>query len=378
MPMVTTLRPLCLYGSVEWDRMPIQACTSSGARHTRWVTRGMPKLGEYKWLLDIAFFLYETREDAEKGENAGGTGFLVAVPSERWPDHLHHIYGVTNWHNPCRFGASVIRVNSKSGPPDIIERDPSEWYFIPGPHGYDVAVVPLDDVLRPNRHKVEALGPSLFLTPEDISHLEINAAEDVFMLGRFIDYDGIEVNEPSLRFGHISIMAAAIEQPNGCRHTSHVIDMHSRTGYSGSPVFVYRTAGAIFARPNTIMGGGHTLKLLGIHWGQFPEQWEIADGESPKSEAASLITTGKYVKGLSGMTCVCPATSIMEVLQMPSLKKQRQEQEKIWAKRLAGTGLPVAEGAIKDHDEAANPAHREDFNRLLGAAVKPPKPSDQT
>ena len=299
----------------------------------------MPKLGEYKWLLNTAFFLYGSVDDARRGKRAGGTGFLVAFPSERWPDHLHHVYGVTNWHNPCRVGASVLRVNSVSGPPEIVDRDPSEWHFVPGPQGYDIAVIALDDVLNPKLHRVDALGPSFFLSADDIKKLQIDAAEDVFMLGRFIDYDGIEVNEPSVRFGNISIMQAPIEQPNGCRRPSHVIDMHSRTGYSGSPVFVYRTPGAIFAKANTIMGGGHILKLLGVHWGQFPERWEVKHNEMRSSSEegwppAPIIREGEYVKGLSGMTCVCPAAAIMEVLNLPNLNKLRKEQERRWAEKL--------------------------------------------
>src|ERR1700730_10815269 len=46
------------------------------------------------------------------------------------------------------------------------------------------------------------------------------------------------------RFGNISLLAsddAPIEQPNQQRRPSHIFDMRSRPGFSGSPVFVYRT-----------------------------------------------------------------------------------------------------------------------------------------
>jgi len=288
----------------------------------------MPKLGEYEWLLDTAFFLYPTVDDAKRGTKAGGTGFLIAIPSERWPDDYHHVYGVTNWH-VVESDSRVIRINRKSAAPAAFERTPSDWHFVPGPHGYDVAVTPL--ALSPDEHRVAALGPTFFLTDDDVVKHEINAGEDVFMLGRFVDYDGIEVNEPSLRFGNISIMRAPIEQPNGCQRTSFVLDMHSRTGYSGSPVFVYRTTGSIFAKPNTIMGGGHLLKLLGVHWGQFPERWEFADARD-----SSSITKGKYVTGFSGMTCVCPAVAIREVLELPELRRMRSQIE---SQRLAQLGV---------------------------------------
>jgi hypothetical protein len=63
------------------------------------------------------------------------------------------------------------------------------------------------------------------------------------------------------------------------------------------------------------------MKLLGIHWGQFPEIWQLSAGQI---EEASLITDGKYVKGMSGMTCVCPSSAIWEVLNLPELPKMRE------------------------------------------------------
>lgn len=67
------------------------------------------------------------------------------------------------------------------------------------------------------------------------------------------------------------------------------------------------------------------FRLLGLHWGQFPEEWELRR-VSKVSEARKkgLITEGAYVKGMSGMTCVIPAWHIMEVLQMPRLRELRR------------------------------------------------------
>jgi hypothetical protein len=58
----------------------------------------MPQLGQYKPIMDTVFFLYPTEEDARAGTKYGGTGFLVGVPSKRWPDEYYHIHGVSNWH----------------------------------------------------------------------------------------------------------------------------------------------------------------------------------------------------------------------------------------------------------------------------------------
>src|SRR3712207_7995101 len=48
---------------------------------------------------------------------------------------------------------------------------------------------------------------------------------------------------------------------------------------SGSPVFLYRTPGSIFANTGVLLGGGRTMFLLGVLWGQFSERWAIKRSE---------------------------------------------------------------------------------------------------
>ncbi len=155
---------------------------------------------------------------------------------------------------------------------------------------------------------------------------DIGPAEDVFTVGRFIDYDGNETNEPSFRFGNISIVNATIKQPTRYLGSSLVIDMHSRTGYSGSPVWVYRTPGTVFAKDNDLAMTWHYIKLLGIQYGQFPEVWEIKDQKAPNPRAAqsTLLTDGKYVEGWSGMSCAAPSYAILELLNDQKLQEMRR------------------------------------------------------
>lgn len=270
------LRPL----DVEFAKVPVTAYGSQGTPYVRWIRCGMPKLGKYSGILDTVFFLYENRDDAEKGVQSGGTGFLIAVPSKRWPDNFVHIHGVTNWHVAV-FGANspptpCVRVNVRGSKPEVFEFDSSEWIFKPG--GPDVAISP-PLRLTASHQAIYLESNSFILSAADEKEHEIGPAEDVFMIGRFVDYDGTEQNAPALRFGHISIMDAKVQQLTGYAGRSIVVDMHSRSGFSGSPVFVYRTLGSHFIEPGkpgqVLTGGGHYLKLLGIHWGQFPESWEL-------------------------------------------------------------------------------------------------------
>lgn len=335
------------------------------------VPYGMPKIPPA--LLDCTFYLYDSRDDAIAGKEFGGTGFIVGYTSQAYPNEIAHMYGVTNWHVAVRDGSSVMRLHRKDGTAQIFEFGPEQWQFIPGEQ--DIAAIPIP--LNQAEHKFSYVPDTIFAEKTVIEKHGIDAGEDVVMVGRFVDHDGREQNNPACRFGNISLMPSQIEQPNGAMQESYCIDMHSRSGYSGSPVFTYRTPGTNLASGGLNMMDQFLL-LLGIHWGQFPEMWELTDkkklSESAKREP--LIVEGLYIKGLSGMTCVSPAWRIREVLDLPVFKSGREKMDKVYAQIKDLKPLPpLAETATKSK---SNPTHREDFNRLLGAAVKPPKSSDQT
>jgi hypothetical protein len=123
-------------------------------------------------------------------------------------------------------------------------------------------------------------------------------------------------------------MPAPIKQPNGTTADSFCLDMHSRSGFSGSPVFVYRTIGGDLGE--TIRTLQHSqrafLRFLGIYGGQFPEDLKRGDGD--------------YVKGLSGMTCALPAWNIFDVLNHEKLVTQRSLEELQLKKYAMEHGLP--------------------------------------
>jgi hypothetical protein len=107
----------------------------------------MPKIPAM--IRNAAFYLYPTSDDADRGRNFGGTGFLISVPSKRHAKYgIAHIYAVTNWHVAVQ-GSPVIRFNTKSGPPDIIDADVHDWFF-DGVH--DIAVLPVN--IDPDLHAV--------------------------------------------------------------------------------------------------------------------------------------------------------------------------------------------------------------------------------
>jgi hypothetical protein len=297
----------------------------------------MPRLGHYQSLLKSVVFLYETVEDAVAGKKSGGTGFLVGVPSEA--QGRNYAYCVTNWHVACQ-GAPIIRINKRAGSPEILDVPIDHWHFLPG--GPDLAVTAVR--IEPEEH--DAILFQLSREEEDLSKTQFgpfDVGDDVFMIGRFIDYEGAETNRPALRFGNISIMNANIRQKTGYRGPSIVVDMHSRTGFSGSPVFAYRTSGSHFGKggvAGAIKGDeeifvGHTMQLLGVHFGQFPEVWKIGDVPISREEETSLLTDGKYVEGLSGMTTVILANDLRALLYQEKFVTARKEADELLKQSLA-------------------------------------------
>jgi hypothetical protein len=276
-------------------------------------------------VLYSTFYLYPSVEHAENGANFGGTGFFVAYPTGQ-PSTPNLMYAVTNWHVAVRDGASVMRVNKKGGGFDVLEFDPSEWEFVP--KGPDIAILThVQLAIRESVHEVVGLEIGLFLNTNDLAILGIGPGDDIFMIGRFIDHEGTASNVPAARFGNISTMPQIVPQPTGADDIpSFILDIHSRTGYSGSPVFVYRTHGSDLTRSDLITGPlTHFIKLLGVHWGQFPEQWEIESGKKAKVEGVSVSDDARYIKGMSGMTLAIPAWKLWEFLDRPKFKDQRNK-----------------------------------------------------
>lgn len=304
-------------------------------------------------LLDSTFFLYSSKEDAEKGSNYGGSGFIISMPSEAWGSEITYFYGVTNWHVAVSGRCYFVRVNTCDGYTEIFEYDSIDWVF--DESGDDLAIILLD--LDSDKHTIAPIPIDLIykkdvlLSPEE---LNIGLGDDVFMLGRFVDSDSKKNNQPTARFGHISAMPSPVYNPAIKRsNESYFLDMHSRSGYSGSPVFAYRTPGTnleyILEHLKPSLQDSKFL-LLGIHWGQFKETMPIKGCEN------------EHVIGMSGMTMAIPSWKILDLLQAEKLVKQRRIADEKWGRifeeegRYPGRAVP--ELSVKEDDSS----QKEDFH----------------
>ena len=196
----------------------------------------MPHIPDF--VADCAIYLYESKHAAVHGQDAGGSGFLVHIPSSVDPRALH-VYAVTNSHlvdgsKDARFW--TIRLTKKGGGIDTIQTKKDDWFL--HDNGDDVAIYPISFDI--NAFKWWSVPRDLFLDKEGMRAYKIGYGDDVCMIGRMISQSGKEKNTPVARFGTLALPADANEliKHDGRKNEAFLIECHSVSGFSGSPVFL--------------------------------------------------------------------------------------------------------------------------------------------
>lgn len=284
-------------------------------------------------LLDCSFYLYESVEAAQKGEEFGGSGFLVHVPTEH--EGFVALYAVTNKH-VVKDGFSVLRLNTTDGAVDTISSKPESWLH----NGNDVAILPLE--MEGKRFKWFSIEVNRFITPDIISNYRIGPGAETVLIGRLITAEGRQRNRPVARFGNLSMMADPNEpfiRDDGEEQESFLVECRSLSGFSGSPVFVYTTqtyfgddapkireTGELIPETSETEGlkmdlislsGTFGPWLLGIDWGHLP-LWR------PVYENNRETETNYEVEANTGIACVVPAWHIVDILNQEELVMQRK------------------------------------------------------
>lgn len=352
--VLSTLR----FQDAEFERMLAWCWSPLEGKSLRWVPYGVPRLNPA--FKNMVFFLYGM--DPESGEVVGpiGTGSFIGLEG-KGTIHARHFYAVTCWHVAVQGGASILRVNTSDGKSRFIELDPLEWQYIPGAD--DLCAADVTERVA-NGDEFSFVSPRLIVTKDFVRAEELEIGEDGFMLGLFAEQPGTDHNMVAARFGNVSLLAsddAPIEQPNEQKRPSHIFDMRSRPGFSGSPVFVYRTpAGdlrnaaqrgrdkAFRRRMKQTFGGtareagfidideitddweaekNTFVALLGIHAGQYPEKVEARKENRTSAEHDDIVRDRDKLKIPSSMTVVVPAWEIMNLLNLPVFQAARRKRD---------------------------------------------------
>lgn len=278
--------------------------------------------------LHCAIYLYPTGDDARAGKSAGGTGFLVSVPSERHPE-LSHVFAVTNRHVVARGQrfdpAPVIRMNTADGRVAVVELTPECW--IEHPNGDDLSVAHLSaENLRDFRY--ETVPIDRFITEANATPPRDGQTEyyggnlwigaPCILVGRFMNHEGRQQNTPAVRFGNLSMFPhePIMNTETGLWQESFLVEVHSIGGFSGSPVFL------VVGQASMWQGG--LAWLLGVDWGHLKTKLRVLK----RLEDGTSESTDYYVESNTGQATVVPAWKLRELLtESPEVIKAKRTED---------------------------------------------------
>ncbi len=285
-------------------------------RKTETIHKKMPLIIDL--LPNIVFYLYKDEASAKSGREYGGTGFFVCRNING-----KYVYAITNSH-VIKEGYSTIRVNRiDRGKPDIIPLTERNWISHSG--NADVSAAFVQDSCQYN---FESLNANYLLTKDMLNSQDncVFLGEEVYMLGLFSGSAGINYNRPVARSGIISQLPHETERiiydKSGVTEPQEafLMEMHSISGFSGSPVFYNKRGWIDFSAIKTILERAYDLQpkrepddrpflLLGIDAGGF-SSWSdvhILDGNAH-------YPAQYQVKSPSGFSVVIPSWKIWELL----------------------------------------------------------------
>jgi hypothetical protein len=342
-------------------------------------------------VLGSVIYLYRSKKEAEEGHHQGGTGFLVSVQSDASPDYFH-VYAVSNKHVVQADGyAPVVRTTAAvrheqciddpdaaslglMGNREVIVFGSNQW------KAHDEADVAIT-YLGPDR-RIPQIAPgyghrfsytipsSLLITRKVIRAFDVGPGDDVYMCGRFIGHPGVYFNEPSVRWGTISLMHSYVDLEGKKPEEVFLVEMRSLSGFSGSPVtwrlpidfeFYLTALGEQQKKPYPLTTRNIREEsgpmptgpwLLGIDCGSFPyyspvfEVWEEKGGivkrkktKNPKLEA----------KTQSGVAAVVPAWKLRELLDLEEFRMMREKEDRKLSETKEG-GRFDRDVAVQDED----------------------------
>jgi hypothetical protein len=335
-----------------------------------------------------------------------GTGFLVESESKSLSGFAM-TYLVTAKHVLDVLEPDVVvRFNKKDGSADYVEITDASWFVHPTDKSVDVALLPW---APPQTAKFKVITRDVtFLTKENINSKGIGTGDETFAVGLFYPVIGQKANRPIVRTGHMAMSPpehVPVDKWVTPTMEGFLVEMRSLGGLSGSPVFVQRS---IEVMPTEGTGrrplAGGAIFLLGLMYGHWSVPKNTVDYPGDE-DAADMLS--------AGIAIVVPAIKIAEVIDQPKLTNLLRERETAAIQRYPAIAdgnspqgvrpgthekLKAAVSAVptqytsrrpvtkKDRvgkgteppttDE--NPQHKEDFNRLLGEAVKGPKSDEKT
>ena len=257
--------------------------------------------------------MYPSREAAEIGRSAGGTGFLVGIESPQTGRPLVHV--VTAKHVVDK-GNHVVRFASRVDDSEILSSKPEEWVFS---LDYDIAILGTDIPLSAD---YQTIPTDIFVGKDlKVEKWSLFPGDEVTMIGRFVSHDGRARNKPVFRFGNISMLPDESHPVTvGDHHqVAFIVECRSLGGFSGSPVFVSLAQPRHMdpAEPSPPGLIPRSIHFLGMDCGHLPFWSQVVDEYGNQVQDYRVETN-------SGAAIVIPAWRILELLNGHALASKRK------------------------------------------------------
>lgn len=261
-------------------------------------------------------------QDHELDKDKTATAFFIS----------HKVDGVTTWylitnkHVATTIGVPpfFIRFNKKGLEDSWLEpiRE-AKWER----HDDDAVDLALMEFNPPKDADVLAFPAEHLLTQEKIIAKQIGAGDITYVIGLFKRLPGTKRCMPIVHTGHLALAQFGSERiplknQYGVRTEiqAHLVQAHTLSGSSGSPVFIKRGIEVWPAEDTGVMPRAFgAVFLLGVWQGSF----EAKPGETLVSDAGFNANDRLAV----GYGVVVPAHQILEILLKPELQQARRATE---------------------------------------------------
>lgn len=312
-----------------------------------------------------------------------GTGFFVKITDEQLV--FSYIISCRHVVNPTLSRKDLtpnpdptwIRINSKSGPPLLIETKRREWTRHPDKN-VDLCAYCFDSRKWDHDERLAIATlmldgeKTIVLTEEKEKRWGLSLGDEIFMAGVFVGRVGEEKNLPIVRVGNIAAMPS--EPMWGASHNkpAFLIETRSLGGTSGSPVFLHtqpEQRGVKKPFPTDSGGGLITPYYLigimqGYHTGNYTS--DFLDGDEIDAKEKIMPKDADFNAGIG---VALPVSQIMELIYSPALKEARMATID---ERKSATGYKDASARPKRDQKPTdeNPNAQEDFMRLQSVAAR--------
>ena len=308
-------------------------------------------------------------ECGSRGFVPTATGFVVIKKT----GDQYFEYLVTAQHAVIHGRPLYVRINKTDGRAGVYELRSDKWYYHPSADRVvDVAVLPTHLPSDIFDHIVINLEDEI-ASEEVIKAYDVGVGDELVFPGLFVHHSGQGRNLPVMRAGTLGAMPdEPVMTASGPMHL-YLAEARSIGGQSGSPVFLNMQAPREFRSltPKVDISEKpyYLLGLMRSHL-RAKDSGEYAT-DDPKTEDLWIN---------SGIATVVPVQDIVDTVSQPSLEELRMSAIK--ESRDRSVDMPTSVQLKRDPEPATNPAenpdHREDFNRLVGAASKPKPKDDRT